>query len=436
MAKTKTTPIFDGAILSRKIKPKDTDANAISLPIGKAIGPGGVSVARTYKHAAGKSNTYSPEVVDMIYHMAREGPFSDKHASQFVAAKLSAERERPHLSPPLTWDQLVFLSANLTRLVIDPYRERCNSQVHVGANRPKPLTLQWPIIFGGFDLSRLPDTLARHVVQAAAKAGLAVSLDPHWPIDGPSDVRILHVNAAKPVPPIHGVAAVELDLPMASEMDRHHLAPAVDAVREATDGQVPVGIVAPAFNARSVVDQTIELGVDFFVADAQWTQDTRPANSFPELLAAPAIHVLADTVDRLRHHRCEETVQVIYRGGIRGGADAGKAICLGATAVSLGLSAVIGMGFKLSEIRDEQTLLKQLAGETREPEDVVNHLYNFAKSVNIEVTMLARACGKSSVSNMEPEDMRALTSAVSAATGIPMVGKDLNFRVGTEPADA
>ena len=188
-----------------------------------------------------------------------------------------------------------------------------------------------------------------------AKAGLAVSLDPHWPIDGPSDVRILHVNAAKPVPPIHGVAAVELDLPMASEMDRHHLAPAVDAVREATDGQVPVGIVAPAFNARSVVDQTIELGVDFFVADAQWTQDTKPANSFPELLASPAIHVLADTVDRLRHHRCEETVQVIYRGGIRGGADAGKAICLGATAVSLGLSAVIGMGFKLSEIRDEQT---------------------------------------------------------------------------------
>ena len=44
--------------------------------------------------------------------------------------------------------------------------------------------------------------------------------------------------------------------------------------------------------------------------------------------------------------------------------------------------------------------------------------------------MLARACGKSSVTNMEPEDLRALTVAVSAATGIPVAGKDYNFRIG------
>ena len=424
---TKQKPIFDGATLSPKLK-AEVDPDSVSLPIGKVAGAGGATVARAYKHAAGKSDTYSPEVVDMIYHMARGGTFTDEHASEFVAAKLAAERDVTRATPPLTWDQLVFLSANLTRLVIDPYRERCNSQVQLGADRTKPLTLEWPIIFGGIDLGRLPEPLPSYFLRTAAKAGLAVEMD-SCSIDADCKVqRILRVDATKPLPPIQAAAAVELDAPLATKLDRRHLAPAIEAVRKATDAQVPVGIVAPAFNAPTVVNETIELEVDFYVTDAQWTQDEKPTNVFPEGLAAPAIHVLADTVDRLRHHCREETVQVIYRGGIRGGADAGKAICLGATAVSLGLAAVVGMGFRLTQIRDEDAILKQMESESRDPEQIATHLYNFAKSVNMEVTILARACGKSSVTNMEPEDMRALTSAVSAATGIPLVGKDMNFR--------
>jgi methylamine---glutamate N-methyltransferase subunit C len=36
--------------------------------------------------------------------------------------------------------------------------------------------------------------------------------------------------------------------------------------------------------------------------------------------------------------------------------------------------------------------------------------------------MLARACGKSDVHDIEPEDMRALTVEAAAITGIPLVG--------------
>ena len=42
--------------------------------------------------------------------------------------------------------------------------------------------------------------------------------------------------------------------------------------------------------------------------------------------------------------------------------------------------------------------------------------------------MLARACGKSSVTNMEPEDLRSMSIAVSAATGVPLAGRDVQFR--------
>jgi methylamine---glutamate N-methyltransferase subunit C len=36
--------------------------------------------------------------------------------------------------------------------------------------------------------------------------------------------------------------------------------------------------------------------------------------------------------------------------------------------------------------------------------------------------MLARACGKSDIHDLEPEDLRALTLEASAITGVPLVG--------------
>jgi hypothetical protein len=39
-----------------------------------------------------------------------------------------------------------------------------------------------------------------------------------------------------------------------------------------------------------------------------------------------------------------------------------------------------------------------------------------------EIQMLARACGKADVHDLDPEDMRALTVESSLITGIPMVG--------------
>ena len=41
--------------------------------------------------------------------------------------------------------------------------------------------------------------------------------------------------------------------------------------------------------------------------------------------------------------------------------------------------------------------------------------------------MLARACGKSNVHDLEPEDLRALTLEASFITGIPVAGTNLVF---------
>ena len=55
-------------------------------------------------------------------------------------------------------------------------------------------------------------------------------------------------------------------------------------------------------------------------------------------------------------------------------------------------------------------------------------LANYLRVLTLEAQTLARACGKSHVHNLEPEDMVALTIEASAITGIPLVGTDFAFR--------
>ncbi len=49
---------------------------------------------------------------------------------------------------------------------------------------------------------------------------------------------------------------------------------------------------------------------------------------------------------------------------------------------------------------------------------------NYLRSVTMELTTLARACGKSDVHNLEPEDLVALTIEAAAMAGVPLAGTD------------
>jgi len=44
--------------------------------------------------------------------------------------------------------------------------------------------------------------------------------------------------------------------------------------------------------------------------------------------------------------------------------------------------------------------------------------------MTMEMTLIAKSCGKRNVHNLEPEDLRALTLEASALTGVPLAGVD------------
>src|SRR5258705_13523408 len=49
-------------------------------------------------------------------------------------------------------------------------------------------------------------------------------------------------------------------------------------------------------------------------------------------------------------------------------------------------------------------------------------LRNYFKTVNMELTTIARACGKQDVHHLEKEDLVALTVEAAAMAGVPLAG--------------
>jgi glutamate synthase domain-containing protein 2 len=61
-------------------------------------------------------------------------------------------------------------------------------------------------------------------------------------------------------------------------------------------------------------------------------------------------------------------------------------------------------------------------------EEAAERVYNFLTAMTMELQMLARACGKTNVHSLEPEDLAALTMEASAIAGVPLAGT--NYTVG------
>jgi len=137
-------------------------------------------------------------------------------------------------------------------------------------------------------------------------------------------------------------------------------------------------------------------------------------------------------------------ISLVYAGGIRNGGDVAKALALGADAVAIGSATMVALGCnKPVYIEDYHTLGTEPGmchhchtgrcpvGVTTQdpelqkrlaPEQGARWLRNYLSVMVLELQTVARACGKSHVHNLEPDDLVALTVEAAAMAKVPLAG--------------
>lgn len=240
------------------------------------------------------------------------------------------------------------------------------------------------------------------------------------------------------------------------------LAIKVAELREITDWQVPIYIKIGATRVFNDVKLAVHAGADVVVVDGMQGGTAATQTVFIEHIGIPTLAAVRQAVDALEDLNMKGKVQLIVSGGIRTGADVAKALAMGADAVAIGQGVLVAMGcnhesyFQNGQHHSARADYEQLGTEPGfchhchtgkcpvgvttqdpileqrlDPANAARHLRNYFKTLNMELTTIARACGKSNVHHLEREDLVALTLEAAAMARVPLAGTNWIPGLGT-----
>jgi glutamate synthase domain-containing protein 2 len=229
------------------------------------------------------------------------------------------------------------------------------------------------------------------------------------------------------------------------------LALKINELRELTDG-VPIQLKLGAARVYDDVRMAAKTGPDSIYLDGMEGSTGAGPHIAAEETGVPGIAAIREARRALDDVDMTDEISLVYAGGIRNGADVAKALALGADAVSIGTAALIALN--CNKDIAEADFMREIGVEagncyhchtgrcpvgvaTQDPElrkrlnpdDASVRVYNLLHTLTMECQMLARACGKTNVHSLEPEDLAALTMEASAMCKVPLAGTDYTVGV-------
>src|SRR5690349_11682108 len=430
-----------------------------------------------------ESAGYDRRIIDYIQHAAATGLYEIRG--------LGAKRRVPH------FDDLLFLGASLSRYPLEGYREKCATQTLLGTRfAKKPVVLDIPITIAGMSFGALSANVKEALGRAASAVGTSTTTGDGGMTDeerrsskhlvyqclpsrygfNPDDLRradaieVVIGQGAKPGgggmllgQKVNPRVAKMRTLPEGVDQrsaSRHpdwtgpdDLAIKIRELREITDWEKPIYVKVGATRTFHDVKLAVHSGADVVVVDGMQGGTAATQLAFIEHVGIPTLAAVRQAADALEDLNMTGVVQLVVSGGIRSGADAAKALALGADAVSIGQGILVSLGCNSSTwVRHGQhidataeyaalgtrpgfchhchtgrcpvgvTTQDEILEQRLEVETGAKRVKNYLKTLNMELTTLARACGKQDVHHLEREDLVALTVEAAAMARVPLAG--------------
>src|ERR1700683_3070200 len=305
-----------------------------------------------------------------------------------------------------TFDDLVFLTASLSRYPLEGYREKCVTKTVLGTRFAKrPIEIEIPITIAGMSFGALSANVKEALGMAATQCGTSTTTGdggmtpeerkssktlvyqclPSRYGFNPDDLRqadaieMVLGQGAKP-----GGGGMLLGQKISPRVARMRTLPeGIDQrsacrhpdwtgpddlqikileLREITDWEKPIYVKVGAARPQYDIPLAVKAGADVIVLDGMEGGTAATQEVFIEHVGMPTLAAIPPAIQALQELGVHRKVQLVVSGGIRSGADVAKSLALGADAVSIGTAALIALCDNNPQYEDEYRKLGSTAG--------------------------------------------------------------------------
>ena len=375
---------------------------------------------------------------------------------------------------PLTelprWDDVQILTAQLaTRPLAD--EDRVGTDVVIGPKAGRPLRLELPMFVSDMSFGALSEEAKVALATGAEMAGTGIcsgeggmlpeeqaansryfyelaSARFGWSLDMACSAQAFHFKGGqgaktgtgghlpghKVVGKIAEVRGLEEGKPaispprfpdLATPADFRELA---DQIRERTGG-IPIGFKMSAQHIEADLDFALEVGIDYVILDGRGGATGAAPEIFKNNISVPTMVAVA----RARRHLDSVgagDVTLIITGGLRTESDFIKALALGADAVAVANAAIQAIGCLGMRACHTNNCPVGIATQRKDlrarliVEESAKRLANYFTASTELIKVLARACGKSHLSEMSLGDPHHVEEERGRAHGDPLCRSD------------
>jgi len=369
----------------------------------------------------------------------------------------------------ISWDDLVFVPAQLNKRPVDYYQEEISAKTVIGKNSKKPIEIETPIVIGAMSFGAISKEAKISLAKASTLAGTIENTGEGGMLPEEREFSkklIIQYSTGR-----FGITeeilkkadAIEIKIGQGAkggmggllpkekvteeiakirkvEKDKDIRSPAyhldiknIDDLKKKIDwlkgisGGVPIILKLAAGDIENDIKLAVKAKPDIIAIDGMEGGTGAAPEVMLNEVGIPTLAALVKTRETL--DKIGATQELWIGGGLNQGGDFAKALALGADIVFVATSLLIAMGCTQCGLCYFGKCPKGIA--TQEPElrknlnieEAAQKVASYIKNCTEEIKMITGSCGENNIHKLNKNNLRAMNAEISKITNVKLVSE-------------